>query len=357
MKSFITLREALLFKEDRSEDDIRVKSLGLVRQHSGKPDMQPDKFQVRSMWLCNSARDHEFSRFSLGALLEVAELLPGKPVLTGHNYRTLPEGRFFNAQRVYRDLGQQKDDSYWVRGDFYVPTTPRGNELVDYIDAGVYREVSLGWSCLRATCSLCGNDINDRNMCGHVPGEVYEAGICDYEFGGITKVLEGSLVFAGGQKDTSTFNPEDGVPRQKSRMTVAEFCSPRNLDGRLIRAIKTELVRDLTIERGGERDPHLRDLRTKIQTVVCMKEIFRDSQSAKRWVRDHEFAADRMEGDPILGTEDSYRFRQFDHAGTDFDVIPASKKDPGVKFVVVKKRERLAGKEDRVTFDELIRKA
>src|SRR5262245_41399628 len=74
----------------------------------------PDDVIVRGMLLCSSERDYYYTRFSLEALDQVAGMLPGRPVMMGHDYSTLPIGRFFQAERKLIPQGKKPMlDSYW----------------------------------------------------------------------------------------------------------------------------------------------------------------------------------------------------------------------------------------------------
>lgn len=367
-KSFVIVRDAsdpagarLIQGQQLGESTLKDKWLPAIRAVSGNPDMSADQVHVRGMWLCNSKRDHYYSKFSMQALADIAEMLPDRPVMCAHDYRTLPVGRFFHAERTYRNSGAAKQDDYWVKGLFYIPRDAEGDAIVRRIDMGIYREVSAGWRCLEANCTLCGNPINDRHACGHVPGEVYEEGLCDFQFDGVTAVLEGSLVFAGGQKDTGLFNP--GPPAatgaQASRedepaVTVEEFADMVDLPSRKVGPWKRTFVSQALpdIESRGQRQ-----LRGSIQAVVCDRASFRDLSgptsglnAAKRWVRDHEFRSDLFQEH-----DDSFRFNQFTDGFDEASVrvIPASKNDPGVHFVVAKRKQRSAETEEGVPIDAL----
>lgn len=255
----------------------------------------PEEMHVRGMLLCNSERDHYYSRFSPEALTQVAELLPGRPVMIGHDTTGLPIGRFFAGERTFIEQGRKpRRDSYWVEGLFTIPRDGQGDAIVKRIDQGIYRDVSLGWRCLGAECSICHNHIADRQRCDHVPGEVYDEGLCEFEFSDITAVMEGSLVYAGGQKDTQLFVP-DGE-RQRSLVADSGIAWSR------LREFKSE---NLTSEQRG------RQLRGSIHTVVCAQDRFETEQEAKRWVRDHDFRPSRVS----LGGG-AWRFPQFDSERT-----------------------------------------
>lgn len=283
----ITRREGQAFPLEAEQERALKDSFLPVVQSLAPGRVTADDFHLRGMYLCNSARDYYYSRFTRGALDEIADLLAGRPVMVGHDYGTLPVGRFVHGEVVERKSKAPKRDNQWVKGLFYVPRDEQGDAVVRRIDTGIYREVSIGWRCLDATCSECKNDIRDRERCEHWPGEVYDDGICEYQFSGITAVLEGSLVFAGGQKDTSTFVPQGEAASRIAEPAgalswdrLADYCRQR--DAALPAPLRAERA-----SRAGARQ------RSRIVSIGCSRKRFDSRAEAARWVRDHDFRADK----------------------------------------------------------------
>jgi hypothetical protein len=348
MKSFIARRAAdtvngLDLDPARGVDGSRgarvlaERYIGKIRAIARNNELQSDEVHVRGMWLCNSERDYYMSRFTLSALDEIAEMLPGRPVMVGHDYSQAPVGRFFAAERVFRDdLQRPKRDNYWVKGLFYtLARDEEGDAIARRIDGGIYQEVSVGWRCLNATCALCMNPINDHNRCPHVPGELYEEGLCDYEFSDVTTVLEGSLVFAGGQKDTSMFTPDPGsrmLGGIKKSLSLDEFLAADDLEEPVIKDLKRGFVAGVP---DFQSIVSLRQLRNEVQTVLCARSRFQDADAAKRWVRAHEFRASMMDDNG----NDYIRFKQW----PDTEVSDGSERfkdiDAGVKVRLCKRQD------------------
>jgi len=284
-------------------------------------ELTPDDVLVRGCMLCNSARDHYYSRFSKNALDEVAEMLPGRPVADSHNYRLRAEGRFFDARVVQRKTpGVPARDSHWVEALFYLPNTERGKEVAQRIDVGIDREVSLGWNCLDAACNVCGQHVA---RCGHIPGDIYEGtGFAEYEFDGITNAFEGSLVLAGGQKDTTTFVP-DGA-----RCGPA----PSTLSWQSLPALKRQPSQERGIMEGlfgPEPVPGIRHLVHGIE--VSSGERGR----AAAWVREHGFRANKYEQ-----KDGAHLFNQFNPGDAEGRKLVRVKLDEGVTALALRSKEK-----------------
>lgn len=305
----LTVRKAPCFGfGEVGERTLKEKFLPAVRETAGAT-LDPEEFHVRGMLLCNSRRDRYYSRFTPDALNEVVDLLPGRPVMIGHNRTTLPIGRFFSAKRTFGRANEPmhetrgpRADRYWVEGLFYLPKDAEGDAIARRIDMGIYRDTSIGWRCTDATCSLCGNNIDNRSACHHVPGELYDDGFADFAFSGITSVMEGSLVFSGGQIDTTTFNPE---ARSRSG-SVSDFELEDLFGGALMwdRIAPMKSVFAEEQERG--KTERSRRLRSQVGAIICSKDRFEQRKDAASFVREHEFRADK----PLEDSDNSWRFVQ-----------------------------------------------
>ena len=287
--SFVTARDIRFLRGMGAEQEreYKRKNLETIRAVAGA-DLNADDFHVRAAIVCNSERDHYYSRFSPEALNEVAELLPGRPLMVGHDYRGLPVGRFFSAKRDFAQQGRRpKRDGYFVEAQFYVTRDDQGDALVRRIDQGIYREVSLGWRCLGADCGICKSPIADMERCQHSPGEVYDEGLCDFQFSDVTTVLETSLVFSGGQKGTKTFDPEGRSERIDDIFT----------------GMRWDRVADFKTHERGSR--MAAGLRSSVSSLICSRDRFELLSEAAQWAREHDFSASRAES-----MAEAYRFRQ-----------------------------------------------
>ncbi|MFQ5607060.1 MAG: hypothetical protein ACE5GA_03865, partial [Candidatus Zixiibacteriota bacterium] len=123
--------------------------------------LSADQVIVRSLLLASDATNHYGGRFAGDELRRIAELAVDSPVLVGHRKDTLPIARVFRASVINHE-GQR-----WAKAFFYWLRESSGSEtLAANIDGGVYKECSLGFTFLRAECSICGADIRS---CPHTP--------------------------------------------------------------------------------------------------------------------------------------------------------------------------------------------
>lgn len=309
MSGLLVVRQALPapFSSEDEERAIKEKYLDAIQQFA-KVKLTPDDVHVRGMYLCNSAPDFYYSRFTHQALRDVAEMLPGRSYMVGHNYDNAPIGRFFHADTVYVPKGRTpKSETLNVRGLFYVPKDAEGDAIVRRIDTGVWREVSIGFRCLDAPCTICRDFIG---TCGHWPGEVYDRGMCLYDMDGVNAVYEGSSVFAGGQKDTSYFVPDGArsrtvAPGSYTRDEISAMLAGET-DDLLIESELKQLKRDLASVglRDRERDEPRRG---QVQAVTCSRERFESVSEAKQWCRENDFRVDKG-----ASNDEAFEYHQVD---------------------------------------------
>jgi hypothetical protein len=215
-KELLANREVSLDQQYRQEAD--EGDLALIRQQALKKDLTKDDIYVRAMYLCNDLVDYYYTRFDSGDLDAICEMIIGQSVLIGHKKEEAPLARFYKAEKVTRkdkeflndETGKQVE---WVKAYFYwAKGTSDAEDIRAKIDTGTWKEVSISWTYTKAICSICQKDMMDMSAlfaegsseepCKHRLGKVYEGKLCYATIRDIKKVLEGSVVFKGGQKFT-----------------------------------------------------------------------------------------------------------------------------------------------------------
>lgn len=295
---------------DKHLDDIR---------RFAKAPVAPDSVHVYGAVLTRSSINSWWGRFPREELATVASLVPGRPLMVGHDYDRAPIGRFFAAERQFRPLYQRmpREFGYAVRALFYLPRDPEGDAAARRIDLGIWSEVSMGWWFLDAVCSVCGNDVRDFDACKHWPGQVYEAadgqpGLCWFDMENTTAVAEGSVVYMGAVRGTDLFP----VPRAAMAAAavggrtgagpVPEFLGPK----------ADVLASAPTVPPGcgagldellAPASRAAESVRSSVQSVLCSKQCFESPEEARRWCSEHDFRSDKLADEGQY-----YAFRQFE---------------------------------------------
>lgn len=298
---------ALLAISPEQEAAARTSYLNDIRKYAGASINAEDVY-IRAARIVNSKPASFFGQFTPESLNDVAERLAGRPVMVGHEYSRAPVGKFFRAERVFmRDTPKTPNaESYWVQAWMYfLKADAEAATLVQRIDAGIASEMSLAWSFTRADCSICKHDVRSL-QCMHVPGEVYEdGGLAAFNMGGITGVLEGSVVYAGAERGTHFFQAGAGMPpiviADKGAAWAENFAAWK-LD-KLMRAVAANDVG--VIEQMAAAKPP-EPVRRYLASITLSRERFDTAREAKEWAGWHSFAAGDMHEDA-----DGFRFIQF----------------------------------------------
>lgn len=154
--------------------------------------------EIRAMYVVNDRVNSFGGRFPADEHCRLVELLIDSPVLVGHRKDKLPVARTFHATAC------TENGERWVKAYFYWLKTAEGAEsLRENIDAGIYKECSIGFTFVLAECSICGRDIR---LCDHEPFQTYTVGgheqTCHFMYRKIERVLESSLVYRGATPNT-----------------------------------------------------------------------------------------------------------------------------------------------------------
>ncbi|MBU1317580.1 MAG: hypothetical protein KKG33_05470 [candidate division Zixibacteria bacterium] len=162
--------------------------------------LDPDEVCVRTMLVTSDAVNSQGGRFPTSELPRLCEMIPGTPVMIGHDKSKLPIARCFRSELV------EHDGKAWVKAWFYwIKTTSGSEDLRRNIDGGIYTECSLGFSFGLPECSVCSGDIR---KCSHIAGREYRGQSgnsvnCHFRYRNVSRVNEISLVYRGAVPGTA----------------------------------------------------------------------------------------------------------------------------------------------------------
>jgi hypothetical protein len=164
------------------------------------PKLTKDDVYIRSCLLATTDVTSHFGYFGEDELYQIKDLLKGRAVIRGHDYRSLPLAHIFHTEL------KEIDSKMWVQAYFYwMKNTSYSEDLARNIDGGVYREVSFSFNAENAICSVCEKDIR---QCQHRAGEIRDGKPVTFRWKNILNVIEMSIVPAGATPNTKIFNPE-----------------------------------------------------------------------------------------------------------------------------------------------------
>jgi hypothetical protein len=150
-----------------------------------------DNVNIRAMYVVNDLVNSHGGQFRREDLSKLCELIVDTPVLIGHNRAETPLARTFHAEL------EERANVLWLKSYFYWPKSDNQDDLLLKIDSGILKECSISFIYTLPECSLCGEDIR---KCPHELGAGPDGP--HFIYGGISQVLETSLVYKGSVRGT-----------------------------------------------------------------------------------------------------------------------------------------------------------
>lgn len=124
-------------------------------------------FSVRA---CDDQPDRDFERFSKECIRTLSELYVGKTVLFDHDWEAKKQ-----CARIYATEVAEQDGATCMIAKVYMLRVPENEEIINAIDGGILKEVSVGCAIGTVTCSICGELYYG---CEHQRGRDYDGTTC-----------------------------------------------------------------------------------------------------------------------------------------------------------------------------------
>ena len=154
--------------------------------------------------LCDNRIDKDYERFSSDCLEQMAEMFVGKLGYVGENQ----VAKITSVEVVKEKFPYDR----WLKATATMPRTRGSEKLIEQIERGEKKEVSIGCSIKTRTCSICKDT---EGKCNHKPGEYYNGILCYVTLDDPQDVYE--WAFVERPKEV-----EDCDQSQKSRNSVAK---------------------------------------------------------------------------------------------------------------------------------------
>lgn len=211
--------------------------LALVNRYALEP-VAAEQVYVGQIRLANDQYDRSHERFPREYLNRFVETLPGKSLLGGHDYSSLPLGRYIAAEVV------KEDGVQWLLTTYYVRAS---SPIVDDIKLGVLKHASIGFYHGGRVCDLCGKaydwwmsaDLDGLALdeeewdayCMHYAGRVYDGKLCTLTYANDeeAEAVEGSLVWLGCQYGAETVRGAAAQPLMTKAAVMAALAERRQI--------------------------------------------------------------------------------------------------------------------------------
>ena len=133
------------------------------------------------------------------ALEKLSELFVGRTGIFDHSWSAGGQtARIYRAEVIEEETRTTAGDKYcWCKGWAYMLRTEKNAELIAEIEGGIKKEVSVGCSAAKRSCSICGKD---AGLCEHERGKYYGGKLCYAVLSDITDAYEWSFVAVPAQR-------------------------------------------------------------------------------------------------------------------------------------------------------------
>lgn len=199
----------LLGQATGGEDMAKINALA-------KKELTEQEVYTFAVRLCDNEVDRDMECFDRAALEELGRLFVGKSGIFDHNWSAQGQTARLYKTEMCRGEGRTQlgEDSWYLKGWAYMLRSEKNRELIEEIEAGIKKEVSIGCSVGERVCSVCG-----KSQCQHQKGQLYNGKLCCHVLKHPTDAYEWSFVAVPAQ-------PKAGVIKaygQNSGLSLKEL--------------------------------------------------------------------------------------------------------------------------------------
>ena len=190
--------------------------LDLINTYARNP-LKTEDVYCFNLTLCDNEIDRDFERFDLKALEELLPLFVGKTGISDHNMSSLNQ-----KARIFKTWLEQDDSRKTVTGETYTAlkakaymlNTEENKGMIEQIEGGIKKEVSVGCSMGSLICSICGKDMK-AHECKHIKGRHYGKRLCHGILCDAKDAYEWSFVAVPAQKNAGVTKSFNGKAEEK----------------------------------------------------------------------------------------------------------------------------------------------
>ena len=176
-----------------------------------KKKLSPEEVYCFSVAMCDNDIDRDMERFTNKTLEVLADMFVGKTVISDHSWKSGNQiGRIYETYvQKAAEQNQAGEPLRQLVGKVYMLNSEDNKAVIDAIEAGILKEVSVGVSIKSRSCSLCGEKMRFswsswQMECEkhHVLGETYpDEGLCFMNLDDPSDAYELSFVAVPAQRN------------------------------------------------------------------------------------------------------------------------------------------------------------
>ena len=197
--------------------------MALVNTYSRR-ELSADEVYLFTVVLCDNDIDRDNERFTVESLFALEKLFVGKTGIIDHDPTAKNQKARIISCKVESVEGKTTalgDALFRLTARAYIRRTEANKELIEAIEAGIVKEVSVGCSVENTLCSICRNEMRSP-LCNHIKGREYNGEICYGELCEPTDAYEFSFVAVPAQRAAGVI--KTGI-KEKNMETIKTLLS------------------------------------------------------------------------------------------------------------------------------------
>ncbi|HMM31861.1 MAG TPA: hypothetical protein PKB13_08795 [Clostridia bacterium] len=227
--------------------------IDLINQYS-KRQLSPDEVYVFSLVLCDNDVDRDTERFTNETLEQLAPLFLGKTGISDHRWSSEKQHSRIYRTSVETDTSKKNklgEPVVVLRADAYMMRTEDTKSMVDAIDGGILKEISVGCQVAECNCSICKEPLRfdwrtgtEQCSTGHIKGQKYDGKLCVGNLEKPTDAYEFSFVAVPSQKRAGVIKGVENVDDAIELLKTADLSQHTQQLKELLPAVQMAFVAD-----------------------------------------------------------------------------------------------------------------
>lgn len=191
-------------------------------------ELKADEVYIFPIVMCDNELDRDNEHFTVEALNQLAERFIGKTVICDHSAKNANQtARIFSTEVVHVPSVKTFDgqDLYQLTGKAYMLKNEVTQSIIDNIEAGIYKEVSVNCAVASQKCSICGQEYYGDD-CVHFRGRAYDGKRCVLALSDATDAYELSFVAVPAQPGagvTKWYTGDDALKEKGMNKNMNEY--------------------------------------------------------------------------------------------------------------------------------------
>ena len=175
---------------------VSAEDLALINRLS-RAELAAEQVYTFALRLCDNEVDRDWERFDESGLEALRHLFVGKSGIFDHNWSAGGQTARLYKTEICQEEGATAagDPCRFLKGYAYMLRSEKNAALIEEIEGGIKKEVSVGCSVSGRRCSICGQE-----SCSHQGGQVYDGRLCYFTLLDPVDAYEWSFVAVPAQR-------------------------------------------------------------------------------------------------------------------------------------------------------------